>query len=785
MPFLYWYLPLPYFLSYILFIFFKFSIEFILNLLSLISLIFSTIFIYFVVFHITRNRYTSLLSSLLFLSSPIVFVSWYIEGVYAMTISIFFVPLSIFLLLSFLKKPNKINFILCIIAYTLTYLSHFIVVIIVTLMNLLIFIFYPKDFHFKTINFFKIYILTFLLTSFFYLPFIFIKPETQEVITCYKKDIFTYILSRDRNIFIPRFRVIDPYLSPFIFTLLIYSLFIFMFERKGKNIRDYKRKRFLLIFSLSSLMLLIYTIIPLKIHLNGFEPSNSLLFLNIFLAIFIGISINMKSKMYKVLIIIIVISLILIYPINTKFTCKKSVIQNYFVIEEVLKFENLTHYSYRFGIPVNDRGISQWFNYKFNIPQTRHWFIQGILNKKWLDWMFYIIWETDNCYNETYFAFDWYAIKWFITIDDQNKPFNISKKFLTNDDFIFVGKDKGIYSFVYENASELIVPSNSTTVLIIGEFNNIYHTLSMLNYNSKKLIPIIGKEYIDDYKYSEISNFDLIILYGYKYRNKDKAFELIKRYVEEGGKLIIETGFSPDSTSNYMPLPCPIRSTFSTDYGFKWDLTYIKHPITKNINFSRFAPPIYDEYPWGVSSTLNESICDWAKPIVWINKNPIIVLGRYGKGVVIWSGFNLPYHIVYYYSYTEASLFINLIKYLTNCTFHDKDIKYYSYNRLNPENIEIDIYKKYRGVIIKENYFYNWKAFIKLSNDKCIPLNIYKVGPGFMYIRLPDDIKYPIKLQVIYQPNLFEIIGILISSLTLIFLIIYYTWIPFYLKLKR
>ena len=49
--------------------------------------------------------------------------------------------------------------------------------------------------------------------------------------------------------------------------------------------------------------------------------------------------------------------------------------------------------------------------------------------------------------------------------------------------------------------------------------------------------------YVDDYSADQLSLFPALVLVGYRYHDRNKAFGLLNDYVRAGGSLYIETGW--------------------------------------------------------------------------------------------------------------------------------------------------------------------------------------------------------------------------------------------------
>jgi len=94
---------------------------------------------------------------------------------------------------------------------------------------------------------------------------------------------------------------------------------------------------------------------------------------------------------------------------------------------------------------------------------------------------------------------------------------------------------------------------------------------------------------------------------------------------------------------------------------------------------------------------------------------------------------------------------------------------------INSQKREIELQEHYSGVLLKESYFGNWKAYLEGSRNQesgIRKLPVYFAGPGMMYVSLPDFTP-PAKVVFEYRPSLIEKIGFLISFVSLGLVILY------------
>ncbi len=422
--------------------------------------------------------------------------------------------------------------------------------------------------------------------------------------------------------------------------------------------------------------------------------------------------------------------------------------------------------------------INIWWNIRYSLP-LYHGYYSG---KQWMgaNWSYWtnMVFSGEQVYhwetslqltkNQALFLIDWQSIKYLYAREAEIKedmlPLETSEaliaSYLYQDEDIIEekGPDQGseqrFWKFKEKVSSKIVRPSNSPTLLVVGNeigYDSIFRVLSMSNLNSKYIIPIHGSEYIDDIKKEELENFDVILLYNYKVKSP-KSWKTLEDYVKEGGRLIINTGGdSKEVDLENLPVVFPINDLVKSSIDQEWNLEVPSHPINDSISYDEFSPPTYNEGPWGVSSVPSEDdLRNWAEVILSDSGHPILVSGDLGQGKVIWSGINLPYHLLTYQNESEIRLFENILNSLV--TLEEEDKINFDFQRPRSENIKVSG-NDFKGVILGENAYGGWTASVK-SSGTTQKLKVYKVGPDFMYVRIPEDFQDSFEVQFSYRGSL-------------------------------
>ena len=285
---------------------------------------------------------------------------------------------------------------------------------------------------------------------------------------------------------------------------------------------------------------------------------------------------------------------------------------------------------------------------------------------------------------------------------------------------------------------------------------------------------IEGKEKIDDYKPEELKNFSAIILRGYSYQNRRQAWDMIKKFVSDGGSLYIDTGWQfvdkdwgsgPDQDGKYLPvnltLPSPVKTTHWGNVGTSWKNGLLGTELTTGLSLNDFPLPAWEGQPKGFAIADKKDLQDWAKPVLSVGDKVLIASGIYGKGRVVWSGMNLFAHAYDTQNPTEYALIKNIFDYLLHVDTRNVQQGKVDVSWTFPDKVDLNLTNIPTGgtsyLYRAETYTPNWKAYLVSGTSKK-PLKIYKAGPGFQAVKIPSSLtdakiifEYDITSQLVFS----------------------------------
>lgn len=779
--------------------------------------------IYLAVYRITKSWFTSFAAGLIYLTTPSVWSAAFSGGLYARALALPFVVLALWsgINLWLLERSNrsyKLFFVLTVFFIGLSFMFHFVVGAVALGSVLLLGFFISPSFG-KLVELSKLLFLTILFSAASILPLIVKYPSNPNLesvdfiqrlhylVTPWSR--LFYLVDTNKQLLDNQYFLNAPHwlrLTPFILPLLAIMLCSFFLMKKRISPKTF---RIILFLTISTCALTIYTsfVFPfLRFVYSTFGgPEVALFYLPIFASLAVGIlwSLVFSGKKIKVL-----SSFILIVAVIGWFTLQFGFIwmnpQQPYVrqksFDDVLfKFAKeiipANQFNFRLGDGDDNGTLASWLNIEYPlVPQTRDYFLQGVVNQDYYAYKDVVIWHQENNLEQTNFLLDWWGIEQFLVSHDGK----VVEKFKNQDQYRDLGGSILADAYRFVNAAPILAPTNSPAVLVVGDkgYDFVFRGLARGNMNSRVIIPVIGKVFIDDYDSKELSQFKAIFLYNWRFHNSDKAQGLLSGYVKNGGRLVIESNAAEESQGKLFD-PFPIVSAKRGEISWKWDFSENGNSADLS-DINDFGPPEFNGGPWGVSFA--EGVKDWARAVLFAKGKPIVVMGDFGKGTVVWTGLNLPFHANYYNNSQESKFLTGLLlghsvvdngfigeKAVTGSvfateTYHINTAEVallktgekgtgYEVEFVNPQERKVKIDASFSGILFKEFYVSNWQAFL-ISGKNRTRMRVYRAGPEFMYVPL-NNVRVGDLVILKYVDGLDDIIGKAVSLGTFVLLLLY------------
>jgi len=797
--------PLPEFLATLLAIITHSSGAFALVFVYVASVTVTNIAIYASAMKLTANKHVALISGFLATSSSNLWQWGAGGGMYPKVIALSVFSLCLYFLVSFLteqihlKARSKTAYFMCELTLSLSILSHIHIAVMSVAASTILTVMLTKGWKRRAFALGEVLTPGILATIWWWMPllsFVSGNPSVLRILAITPSaGIYDYVRLHFTT-FASGFVMIlmrgSPLTLPFILSLFI---LIFARRRSASSLRSVFSMAFMKpLLAITTVFVFLMMILYDWVYLVALYVILPLIFALLLQRAFP----KWRSRATKVIMVltIAIVALITPTPPDVSFNPWRSLVsfspaigetESYLpiystkasVVQQLIGNETSIE-NYRLA-PADDE-VASWLNYKYDVPQTRGYMAQGALQQDWIYWFQAAVFgnpfkgTNEASYAETNFLLDWFGVRWLVIYPGTYigcPGYNYTKYLQAPSLYRMTASVGEVRGFIYD-ASPIVSATNAPSVLIIGKdvesYNHIFIGLAYCDYDSRYAIPIRGRQYIDDYSLDELKMYNTIVLYGYGYRDAAKAWQLLQSYVEGGGGLILETGFqygSPEWNASYIPPPSPVTRTSWIELEDSWDFTYVNHNITKGTDFKLFSA---GPWPWGVSISFNETIRPWGRALLWSRGYPMIVAGQFGLGRVVWSGMNLPWHILIHKNQEESALLARVIDHVSkSCVGEEKDVSYVACST-NPERVVISLYSAAKGVLFKEFYYYRWGAYAAYGNLGKRDLPVRIAGPDFMYVPIPLGLTYPIEIVIEYRMTFTEYFSLGASIATLILL---------------
>ena len=722
--------------------------------IAALSLVTTACALYGLVRLATESRLAGLVAALTLLASS-AYWSYVIDyGLYPRILGMAFLSLFAFFAFRYYTRPSSPVLAAMVLSLAATLSTHLLLGFIGLALAILLIVVLPSNFQRKAVEAIRLLVPTGLIVAYFYLPYLAALSRPAPVPTftrIYSPVALKSLLSGVESLpfFLLPFAVLAPIAA----------------SRYRQLPRSPMGRRLTIVVAVSGAAALVYALVGLPVpHLfiYNFQPGQAMFFAAWFLAALLGLSLSwLKLRpelgygtVAALVAVIVVTTPAMANRVISGDNPDKRALQSALMIDPNQKV-------YRVGVSWD--GGSDWIDSRSDVPQTRGYQQQGVLDPDWQYWLETAVWSPESNYDETNFLLDWYAVKSFY--GGPNGA--VENRFAARPD-LYAPQNQSAQTFDYVNASPILSARATRTALVIGNdvaYSFLLRALALSGFDSHSLIPVRGGDYLDDHSASELRRFDLVLLYGYQVHDLAKSFALLNDYVERGGSVMIEANNSPLRASGSAPVPIPGLQIRTAQINRDWKLSSTASAISSGLDLGLFAPAVYAGGPWGISYIPQSALAPWAEPVLLSDGRPVLVAGALGQGHVVWSGMNLAYHAASTRTAEESRLLARAIAWAAPKVSTQPA---YQSNWVNPQLRRITVTEPAAGVLLKENWVANWQATVDGR-----PAAIYRAGPDFMYVPMGSGVTYPAAVEFDFERTAIEWIGDGVSIVSLVGLIVW------------
>ena len=710
----------------------------------------------------TGDSTASLVAALVLISSAAYWTYIIEAGLYPRILGMAFLALFSFFAIIYYRRGARLAYVAMVLALAAALSSHLLLGAIAIAFAILMIAGLPQPVASRFREALKLLGPTSLLVAYFYLPYaqFLQRPPALPLFTRSYPQLPWSALFRPGT---PggQFEALPFFLVPAVIALPLVGLAI---DRRPAQAWV---RRGLVIFGLAAAVSLAYAFVGFPLpseFIYSFPPGQALFFAAWLLAAFAGLALS-SLRVPRLVGAGLVVALLTFILVTAPDVARGAIDGNSAVTRQLQASLQTDPTERQFRVGASWDGDSEQINSQSEVPQTRGYQAQGVL---YPDWQYYLetaVWNTRPNYDEKNFLLDWYAVK---DLYGGPEP-TVAQRFEARPDlYVPVSSDPNALTFQYVNATPILSARSTRVALVVGRdfsYSLIVKALALSGFDSRSVIPVRGGEYIDDHSAADLAQFDELILYGYSVHDASKALALLRDYVQNGGGLVMEANNSPFEATGSAEEPIPGTQIQKIGIGPAWNLESRPSPITSGIDLAAFSPASFQGGPWGISYIPPGLVRSWADPLLLSDGRPVLIAGTLGLGRVVWSGMNLPYHVVSNQSEEESRL---LSQEITWASPRDEITPAYSAEFLNPQLSRVEITSIAKGVLFKESWFPNWHAYVNGTST-----SIYRAGPDFMYVPLGKEVKYPATITLEFKRSVLEWLGDAISAMSLLGLISY------------
>jgi hypothetical protein len=740
-----------------------------MNLLMTLSYIAMTVSAYVLVRTVSGSRVAAFVASGLLVATPAFWAPFIQAGMYTRALGLGFTALAFVAAALYLRRPTLVRYLACLAALWGALNSHVVLGALAVFAVGLVMVLVPDgEGHARRWRL-ALVVPPVLLSAYYYLPLVLLSQSGSQLTAVYPPLGITSLVA-------PATANLNPPLLPL---LPIALLAVIAWIRFRVPESSPATTRLMLVCGVVSALLLVYALAPLP-RVVGLRAEDMLFFLSWFLAVLTGLalgSIKAPSVAWRrngaavILLAATLVAVLAVVPFVTQ-----TMVRNSANPETALAgWQPIYSTDANFRVASPSDNLSVWLNGVYDVPQTRGYAAgPQILNPDWQFWLDSTAWKANASESQRRFIFDWYAVKWvYVPAPYMPSTAGVVSKLTAHPDLYAAGPATPAspsLTFSYLQPTPIAVASSAPVILVIGQPANyrlVFRDLSYSDFNTARAIPVEGSAYVDDYSAEDLAQFDEVVIYGGLAHDNARASALLNGYVRSGGGLVVESSGSPPATGPGLNEPLPITGTADHSVSGDWQFKTMTSPITDGIDFSSFGPARYNGGPWTVSAATG--VRTWAQTVVWSGAESVVVTGQLGQGRVVWSGLNLPFHVDSYANAEESRFLTTAMAWATRPTNQQNAIG--SAHLDGPQQMTISLGSSARGVLFKESWFDRWHAYVDGSEAP-----IFRAGPGFMYVLLPDGTHLPATIQWRYERSVTDWAGIVVSAATLIALLTWPRW---------
>jgi len=420
-------------------------------------------------------------------------------------------------------------------------------------------------------------------------------------------------------------------------------------------------------------------------------------------------------------------------------------------------------------------GGGQAYTYNFQLPispELDNWMLDSMLNHRGttvkaelasamgIDAV--VLGDTQAAQGADYAALGWDQVSASPLAYANPSPAGLATEWLSGETGMVIGADQSGSSHPYNDLFE-----RATTGMIPFSYGWLLRGDSA---------------YVDDYTASQLAAYPMLVLVGYRYHDRGKAFGLLDDYVRAGGSLYIETGWQYVDPDWDLGSPAPALLPVGE---LRWSALDPATPVV----VSGTASPSWGSMAygsvgsgWGASSAPSSSVRTGAEALVSVGGRVVVARQEVGRGRVFWSGMNLIAHASGAGSATEDQFTADAFAWLLHASEQGPTQSDSALTWVTDDQAQVSLSPSTRPtwVLFKESFAPGWSAELEWPASPGIAaasrsVHLLDGEADFILARL-DSVPPGAQLVFSYGPTADVYLSWAVSAISLVMILIWMVW---------
>lgn len=193
----------------------------------------------------------------------------------------------------------------------------------------------------------------------------------------------------------------------------------------------------------------------------------------------------------------------------------------------------------------------------------------------------------------------------------------------------------------------VVMAANAPAILVLADYvgyEQVWRAIAGLGWTSRQVVMVNGSYVMENLDKEDLKGFGAVIVHNYKFRNPGSAWDILGNFVKEGGKVWVETGTEVRETQGTnLPKWWPVAGLTRGELTGNWQIE--TGAGWEGVDVGASGQPLFNGLPWKFSYSTTGTVSEGSTVELKQNGKIVMASRKYGSGLVVWSGINLPYYV--------------------------------------------------------------------------------------------------------------------------------------------